>query len=343
MHIRLIIIVAALTISTIASASVHQLRQRLEALIGNHDVALALRCAGGDTLSINGNEARELASAMKFFQAAALAHNTPYENLVSDSVIITETDLHKDTWSPLRASVDKLPLALPPAALLHYSLAMSDNNAADILFDRYLPPLKVDSTIRCRYGIENFAVRHTEAEMHADPRLSAHNYSSAIDATDLIYRFFTGDTIAEATLVKAIMGSDTPFGRERIMAGINNSAAKVFHKTGTGFDTPDGRTSTINDLSFVSYPTHHGYSCYALGIFVKDFDGTRAEAEKLIADLSAAVWGTIIVDQVAIMNRNVNSIGIKKNKKIEPYPNDEWKEALFDATMTAILEAVIGD
>lgn len=320
-----------------SSANLNDLRHRIQKIIGNRDVAVAIICANGDTLSIRGDEHRELASVAKFFHAAALSHTVTWQTLVSDSVVITQQDLHKNTWSPLRASVDKLPISLTPAVLLDYSLNMSDNNAADIITDRYISPAKAESVIRSVFGISNFALRHNENQMHANPSLSALNYSSAKDAARLIYKFFTSDTIAEATLIKAIMSRDTPFGKDRIPAGIKSSSAKIFHKTGSGFNNEKGQSSTINDLAFISYPRKNGFSCYALAVFVKNFGEHDAEAEKLIADISAEVWNTIIVDEVATMNHQVDNIGLKQHLQEAPYANDEWKEAIFGAVLEAVL------
>ena len=118
---------------------------------------------------------------------------------------MTAEDLRRDTWSPMRAAADEVPFDISPVGLLDYSLNMSDNNAADILFDRLLAPAKVDSIVRNDYGAQKFAIGATEAMMHADTSTSRLNRATALDAAKFIYRFFTADTTASATLVKAVM------------------------------------------------------------------------------------------------------------------------------------------
>jgi len=331
------ILLFLLAFPLLAQASIQGLRERLTDIIGDNDVSVALLTAAGDTLGIRSDENRELASVMKFFQAAALTRVLSYGAMMEDTVEVTAHDLHKNTWSPLRASVSSLPVSLPPIALLDYSLIMSDNNAADILFDRYASPAKVDSIVRKTYHIDNFSIRHTEDAMHRNPALSAENFTSAATATGLIYKFFTADTTSAATVIKAVMSRETPFGANRIPAGISKNAAKVFHKTGTGFTDSQGRISAVNDLAFISYPRPQGYSCYALGIFIANFDGTTEEAEKLIADISNTVWSAVIVDEFIALNKSASDIPQQQRQDVRPVGDNAWQAAVFDAVVELIL------
>ena len=277
-----------------------ELRASISEIIGNNRVGVAVITSRGDTISVGNEGYFDLASVMKFYQAAALSRVCDFDTLVRKQIRVTAEDLRRDTWSPMRAAADEVPFDISPVGLLDYSLNMSDNNAADILFDRLLAPAKVDSIVRNDYGAQKFAIGATEAMMHADTSTSRLNRATALDAAEFIYRFFTADTTASATLVKAVMAKDTPFGRQRIPSGIETSSAKVFHKTGTGFTAPDSTVTPVNDLAFISYPTARGFACYSLAVFTAGM--TVADAEALIAEISRVVYTSVIVDESLVMN-----------------------------------------
>lgn len=284
------------------NATLAGLTDTLANIIGSRDVSVAVITSHGDTIRAGRDGMCDLASVMKFHQAAALSRIVDFDTLVGKRITVYKDDLKRNTWSPMRAAATEVPFEIKPVELLDYTLNMSDNNAADILFDRFASPATVDSIVRNDYGISDFAIGATEDQMHADPELSRLNRSTALDAARLIYCFFTADTTASATLVKAVMARDTPFGRERIPAGIATSSAKVFHKTGTGFTAADSTVTPVNDLAFISYPTGRGYACYALAVFTCGMKPDEAEA--LIAEISRAVYTAIIVNESLTMNSN---------------------------------------
>lgn len=299
---RAIISLLSLVLAVAANAALPGLTDTLANIIGKREVSVAVLTSHGDTICAGRDGMCDLASVMKFHQAAALSRVVDFDTLVNKRITVYEADLKRNTWSPMRAAATEVPFEIKPVELLDYTLNMSDNNAADILFDRFAAPAKVDSIVRHDYGISDFAIGVTEDQMHADPELSRLNRSTALDAARLIYCFFTADTTASATLVKAVMARDTPFGRERIPAGIATSSAKVFHKTGTGFTAADSTVTPVNDLALISYPTGRGYACYALAVFTGGMK--PAEAEAIIAEISRAVYTAIIVNESLTMINN---------------------------------------
>lgn len=338
---RILTFLALLSISIICKASLPGLADSLNNVIGERNVGVALISSNGDTLTVGNKGYFELASVVKFHQAAALSRVLDFDTLVRKNIIIEQSDLRSNTWSPMRAKATTVPFGTVPVELLDYSLNISDNNAADILFDRFLTPAQTDSIVRRDYGIADFGISYDEAQMHSDPALSKGNYSTALSAAGLIYRFFTADTTASATLVKAIMARQSPFGKERIPAGITTSSAKVFHKTGTGFTAPDSTVTPVNDLAFVSYPTNFGFGCYSLAVFTS---GMRtAEAEKLIAEISRIVYAAVIINESRIMN-SMASVGVSSkpgqtgiNSADENYT---WGDLFIDTIFTIVDEAI---
>ncbi len=299
-------IILALT-ALIADAGLPGLRDTLANIIGDRYVAVAMISSRGDTISAGTDDFIDLASVMKFHQAAAISRIADFDTLVGKKITVTNEDLRRDTWSPMRAAATKVPFDISPVELLDYSLNMSDNNAADILSRHFATP-------------------------------GLNNHSKALDAAALIYRFFTADTTASATLVKAVMARNSPFGRERIPAGLPNSAAKVFHKTGTGFTAPDSTVTPVNDLAFISYPTATGFACYSLAVFT---GGLRVpEAESLIADISRAVYTAVIVNESLSMNATASVWAGKKTNTNTGIYNDDNRYTWGDFITDTIFEII---
>ncbi len=330
-----------LSICLICQASLPGLSDSLTNIIRQRQIGVALITSDGDTLTAGSSKYFELASVVKFHQAAAISRITDFDTLIRKSISVTHDDLPRNTWSPMRASATKVPFEITPVELFDYSLNMSDNNAADLLFKHFSSPSVTDSIIRSDYGIGDFGIGATEKEMHKDNSTSLKNYSTPLSAAELIYRFFTADTTASATLVKAVMARNTPFGSQRIPAGMPTSSAKVFHKTGTGFTAPDSTVSPVNDLAFVSYPTARGFACYSLAVFTNGM--ALEEAEKFIADISRVVYTAVIVKESLAMNADTKiwarskptSTGIRTSE--DSYT---WGDIFTDAILTIVDNAL---
>lgn len=337
---RFLIISALLAMSLSCHAALPGLSDSIKNVIGTRNVGVAVISSNGDTIEVGERGAFELASVMKFHQAAALSRVVDFDTLIHKNIVVEKEDLRPDTWSPMRAKATVVPFETVPAELLDYTLNLSDNNAADILFDRLLSIEKTDSIIRNDYGVGDFSIRYNEKEMHSDPALSKNNYSTPLSAAGLIYRFFTADTTESATMIKAIMARESPFGKERIPSGMATSAAKVFHKTGTGFMSPDSTVTPVNDLAFVSYPTGSGYACYSLAVFTGGMH--KEEAEKLIAEISRLVYEAVIINESRRMNAMTYVPAGNKPRAGSKAAEEKytWGDLLFDTIFTVVDECL---
>lgn len=221
-------------------------------------------------------------SVMKFHQALAVCDFLRRSSIPLDSEVdVPAGSLEDDTWSPLR---DAHPEggAFSYAELLTYSLAMSDNNACDILFGCIGGPDAVDSYIRS-LGLSDFRIACTEAEMHSDRTACLRNWTTPLSAVRLLevfwdrrdsdeYHRFVWDTMS---------GCET--GQERIPGRISDRVQTIAHKTGTGDMLSDGRVSAVNDIGIVVLPNGRHFS---LAVFVCDAACTMLQCESLIADIA---------------------------------------------------------
>lgn len=323
-------------------AALNGLSDKLAALIGENNVGVSLITSDGDTLLINGSEFYDMASVVKFHQAAALAKTMDFDSIMNRMIKVDTDDMHADTWSPMRATLKEFPCEISLVGLLDYSLNYSDNNASDIIFKHFRSPNEVETILRDASLVSDISLRSTESDLHADGNRIP-NLTTPDDASRFIYRFFTADTTASATLIKAIMARESPFGKNRIPAGVAEGEAKVFHKTGTGFEGTNGTPRAINDLAFISYKRPGGYSCYSLAVFIRDFKGTKAEGEKLIADISNAVWTSVIVNESMAMNAAAASkVRASKVSKAQEASGEKLSlgSLMFDAVTQIIFNAI---
>lgn len=249
-------------------------------------VGVALIIDGKDTLAVDGGGRYPLMSVMKFHQSVALLRYMDICGTGLDHELeIDKRDLRSGTWSPLR---DEFPegTVMTVAELLRYTLQMSDNNACDILFDRFLDPHATDSTLRS-LGLDGFAIDATEDEMHRDPDRCFDNWTTPLSAAALMDRLAAGTLpVADAESLKEILlGCRT--GEGRLPSPLKGTSARIGHKTGTSDMDENGRWTAVNDVGFVQLPDGRRYS---IAVMVKD-SGLGFEAtEKIIADISAAVY-----------------------------------------------------
>ena len=249
-------------------------------------VGVALIIDGKDTLAVDGGGRYPLMSVMKFHQSVALLRYMDICGTGLDHELeIDKRDLLPDIWSPLR---DEFPegTVMTVAELLRYTLQMSDNNACDILFDRFLDPHATDSTLRS-LGLDGFAIDSTEDEMHRDPNRCFDNWTTPLSAAALMDRLAAGTLpVADAESLKEILlGCRT--GEGRLPSPLKGTSARIGHKTGTSDVDDNGRWTAVNDVGFVQLPDGRRYS---IAVMVKD-SGLGFEAtEKIIADISAAVY-----------------------------------------------------
>lgn len=281
---RFILLLLAV-LPALSALRAESLEERLTAVIGSDDIGVAVITAWSDTVSVNGTKPFELQSVMKFHQALAMSRIMSVDELLNTKVTYSSEDLKTDTWSPLRAANgDGGTVDL--STLLYYSLRMSDNNAADILFDRFLTAAEVDSVLKADTPARNFAIRHTEDEMHKNPALAAENWSTPLDCASLFHYAFAEDSTQSIAALQAVMATKSPFGNSRIVKGVGNGT--VFNKTGTGFEK-DGKVSAVNDAAFVYFPfSDSGFGQYSIAVFASDCHQTEAEAK--IAEISEIVW-----------------------------------------------------
>ncbi len=257
------------------------------------DIGIAVIINGKDTLAVNGDKPYPMLSVYKLPIAIALGDFLKScDKMQSDTVMLTESDMHPDTYSPMRDRYsDSLPVKTTLDELLAYSLQQSDNNASDILLKIAGGPQNVMTSLR-RLGVENINVVSTEDDMHANPDLCYENTSTPIAMASLIDRFDRESNDPFSLRIKELMESCTT-GTARLTAPLKTTDAVIGHKTGTGFILADGRIMAVNDAGYIHLPdgTH-----YSIAVFIRNSGYTMEETEAIIAEISHIVVRSLVAD-----------------------------------------------
>ena len=290
MAVTVILLTACRQSNSVSSDYKAELKKELTAIADSAkgEVGIAL-IYDGDTLTVNNDAIYPMMSVFKLHQAVALCRMFEENGTSLDSVMtLRRSELDPDTWSPMLKDHTGEEISLPMRRLLEYTLIESDNNASNEMFVRLMSPAACDSVIAGIIPRASFEIRFNEAEMQDDHSRAYSNRTSPLGAAILIDRLFTDTLVSKSYqdfIKSALMRCQT--GPDKISAALSETEGiTIGHKTGSGYRDENGRLAASNDVAFVTLPDGRHY---ALAVFVKDFDGTDAEAAAIIARISAAV------------------------------------------------------
>ena len=206
---------------------------------------------------------------------------------LSTSLYLDKRYFKPDTYSPLRDKYPQGNLELPISELLAYTMQLSDNVACDILFD-YIGGVNVVDEYIHSLGINDVSITTTEDEMHQDMDDCYKNWTTPMEAANLLELFMTQDSMKNeyTNFLKHIM-IECETGKDRLPAPLPESEVKIGHKTGTSDKNERGEYIGINDIGFVILPDGNRY---VVAVFVKDSKENMETNTKIISDISAAIY-----------------------------------------------------
>lgn len=281
----------ALALPATAHAEQKDLEKQLqEAIRGKKaDIGIAVIHNGKDTITLHNDDRYPMMSVFKFHQALAVVHHIAQQQLpLTTSLSIRKSDLHPNTYSPLRDKYPEGGIRLPLKELLAYTLQLSDNNACDILFDYAGGPKQTDAYIRS-LGIENFSISQTEQDMHRDLEACYRNWTTPLEAARLLEILITrplfADTTYQSFIRQTLIACET--GKDRLPKPLLHTKAVIGHKTGTGDRNANGQLIGTNDIGFVFLPDGQRYT---IAVFIKNSEENPEVNAQIIADLSRIVY-----------------------------------------------------
>ena len=240
-----------------------------------------------DDLFINGSNHFPMQSVYKFPLAMAILDQVDKGKFSLDQKIhITEKDVNRDTYSPLR---DKYPHGNADVALseiLSYTVSQSDNTGCDILFRLLGGPSKLNDYVH-GLGIKNIAIAATEEEMHRAWDVQFTNWcepGAMLQLLDIFYKRKNLSPSSSEFLWKIMIETST--GTKRIK-GLLPAGTIVAHKTGLSGTNSAGITAATNDVGIVTLPNGKHF---AIVVFVSDSPENEAVREGTIAQIAKAAW-----------------------------------------------------
>ena len=294
-HIVILLGIIAITISC-TSTKENELKKSISEIIKdkNATVGVALIVDGKDTLTVNNKLHYPTQSTYKFHLALAVLDYMHMNNISLDhKIYIKKEELLPNTHSPIRDEYPEGNMEMPIADILEYTVSKSDNNGCDILF-RFLDGTEVvDKYIRS-LGVEDFAIKATEEEMHGPWEVQYTNWSTPYTATQVLEAFRTKNILPEEFrdfLWKAMVETST--GTNKIKALLPEGTI-VAHKTGSSFRNADGLNAAENDIAIIQLPDGRYYS---LAVFVMDSMEDQDTNCKIIADISKVVYDYLVISR----------------------------------------------
>lgn len=267
----------------------NRLSSELTEYVGTKDanIGVAVLSDDGDIISVNGDRSFPMLSVYKFPQALSVAkYCIDNEISLNDTIDIAATELHDNTYSPLRDKYGIKDLRVPLNEVLTYSIQFSDNNACDILFRLTGGPEYTDSFIKM-HGFPSINVYSTEDDMHSNTNLCYANSATPIAMVNLLLYFDTvlRSSAPEYEYIGTLMETCST-GTDRLNAPITVDIGVLGHKTGTGDLNEEGKIIAINDVGFVHLTTGRSYYVAA---FISDSAYNMDETSAIIADISRII------------------------------------------------------
>jgi beta-lactamase class A len=269
---------------------IEKLRQKIQQIASSADGKLGiavLDLAGKDTLTVNGKGHFAMQSVYKFHLGLAVLDQIDKGKFKLDQkILVKKKDLLPNTWSPLREKYPNGEVEIPLSELLQFTVAQSDNNGCDLLFNLMGSPKTVDMYIR-NLGIKDVAISTTEQEMHRDPKAQYTNWSTPWSAVKLLETFYQKKMLSTSsydfmwkTLAEATTGSQK-------IKGLLPKGTVVAHKSGLSGADEKGLTAATNDIGIVTLPNGKHY---AIAVFFANTKLADKDSDRVIAEVSKAVW-----------------------------------------------------
>ena len=255
-------------------------------------IGVAVIINSKDSVSVNGNQDFPMMSVVKFPLALTVSHWIDTNGMsINDTVTFSENAMKEDTYSPMLKKYGKSRNAMTIRELLEWSLVESDNNAADILLN-YVGGMSGATSIMRQMGIsDKIVIGASEEDMHRDPYLSYLNRTTPLAMAQLFDQFYCEMRNASQPYSEiSSMLEECRTGLDRLAIPLLPTNATIGHKTGTGFPTPEGRISAVNDCGYVNLPNGTRYS---IAVFVADSGYDMAETSAIIAEISNIVWKSL--------------------------------------------------
>ncbi len=263
----------------------------LQAIQGKNATVGAAFSIDGQLFTFNDEHRYPLMSVFKLHVAIAALQKMENECIALDSLrFIESSQIHKDTYSPLRELYPERNFYLSYADLMRYAVSQSDNNACDILID-YLGGIDIVKDRIDKLGITNYNLTETEETMHSRISNCYNNWSTPSSTLQLLEKLYNEPILNEThtEFLKNIL-IETSTGKDKIKAGLPDNIV-LGHKTGSSDRLDDGTKIGDNDTGVIYLP--NGKLCF-LTIFIKDSRESDQTNTQIIADIARIIYNSAV-------------------------------------------------
>ncbi|AZA98802.1 class A beta-lactamase, subclass A2 [Chryseobacterium joostei] len=273
----------------VKSQTIQDLRNKINTITSTKNATVGISVKGiedKDTLSINGNKETPLMSVFKFHIALAVLNRVDKGKLkLNQKFFIKKEDLMPETWSPIREEYPEGNMYLTLDQLLRYTVSHSDNNGCDILLNIIGGTDSVQKFIN-QQGIKDFTIKVNEQQMSSFDKFYL-NTTTPLATTDLLEKFYKGKVLKKETTkyLYQIM-VETSRGLTWMKAGLP-AGTELAHRTGISSRNENNLRAAMNDVGIVKLTNGKHF---ILSVYLKNINEEMAVTEKIIADISHAVW-----------------------------------------------------
>lgn len=271
------------------SQTIKDLRNKINEIISTKKATVGISLKGiedKDTLSINGNKETPMMSVFKFHIALAVLHQVDKGKLKLDQkFFIKKEALLPETWSPMRDEYPQGNIYLTLDQLLRYTVSHSDNNGCDILLN-IIGGTEVVQKFINQQGIKDFTIKLNEQEMSSFDKYYI-NTTTPLATTELLEKFYKGKILKKETtkyLYQVMV--ETSRGLTWMKAGLP-IGTELAHRTGISGRNENNLRAAMNDVGIIKLPNGKHI---ILSVYLKNINEEMADTEKIIADISRAVW-----------------------------------------------------
>ena len=293
--VRLItLLFPVLCVSGLAFSQEDSLKKRIDFILKEKKATVGVAVLFGENELFEMNKDRyPMMSVCKFPLALAVLDYLDKNDLSLDTeIFIRKSDLHQDTYSPLRDRHPQGNFKMSIRELLAYTVSLSDNNTCDILFG-YVGGVEVVNNYVKPLGIAGMSVSATEKVMHEHFDKQYLNYATPSSAVLLLNAFLNKELFRKEYkdyLEEILVRTST--GKDKIKALLPEDVM-VGHKTGSSGRDKMGLKAGDNDLAFVRLPDGRQY---CIAVFVRDSEENDKANAAIIADISKAVYDYFVLN-----------------------------------------------
>ncbi|MGE8342448.1 MAG: class A beta-lactamase, subclass A2 [Flavobacterium sp.] len=290
---RFIIALFSFVSFQVFSQGTNELRNKLQQIISSKNATVGVSIKNiedKDTLSINGNLKMPMMSVFKFHIALAVLHKVDEGKFnLTQEIFVKKKDLKEDTWSPMKEDYPEGNVSLTLDKILRYTVSHSDNNGCDILINLVGGTKYIQKFIN-EQGIKDFAIKVNEDQMKTWKNLYI-NTTTPLATTELLEKFFKGEVLKEETTnyLYQIM-VETSRGITWMKAGLPEGT-ELAHRTGISGTNDANLRVAMNDIGIVKLPNGKHL---IVSVYLKDITEKKEDTEKIIADITKAVWNYFI-------------------------------------------------